>query len=193
MPHTSVEVVGSAATIELKTGVGFVFKDENDFVCVLQTDKIPTGDNLNTEILRTFQRSPHYFINDEDEQEWRERTYLSDTTFCGEAFGELIMQFHAHKQLVSLVKCAGFNLDKFSPSPHPTDSSPLVGPALGTDESVRLASFLRATSARHMVPTSSGISKSISKPRHQVYLTPFNVRTLKQAGQQTALAHTGLA
>ncbi|KER24470.1 hypothetical protein T265_14423 [Opisthorchis viverrini] len=65
-----------------------------------------------------------------------------------------------------------------------------LSPALRTDDSVRHASVLRAASARHMVPTSSGISKSVLKPRHLVYLAAFNVRTLKQAGQQAALALT---
>ncbi|GAA49635.1 hypothetical protein CLF_103318 [Clonorchis sinensis] len=60
-------------------------------------------------------------------------------------------------------------------------------PALRTDDCVRLASVLRAASARHMVPTSSGISKSLFKPQHPVSLAAFNVRTLKQAGQQAAL------
>ncbi|GAA51158.1 hypothetical protein CLF_105658 [Clonorchis sinensis] len=64
------------------------------------------------------------------------------------------------------------------------------GPALRTDDYVRLASALRAASARHMVPTSSGISKSLFKPRHSVYLAAFNMRTLKQVGQQAALALT---
>ncbi|KER33511.1 hypothetical protein T265_12588 [Opisthorchis viverrini] len=54
----------------------------------------------------------------------------------------------------------------------------LLGPELRADDAVRHAS------ARHMAPTSSGISKSVFKPRHQVYLAAFNVRTLKQAGQQ---------
>ncbi|GAA47879.1 exosome complex exonuclease RRP6, partial [Clonorchis sinensis] len=61
------------------------------------------------------------------------------------------------------------------------------GIALRTDDSVRLASVLHAVSARHMSPTSSGISKSIFKPRHPVSLAVFNVRTLKQAEQQAAL------
>ncbi|KER29209.1 hypothetical protein T265_04139 [Opisthorchis viverrini] len=77
-----------------------------------------------------------------------------------------------------------------SPSPHPINNSLLVGPALRTDDSVRHASVLRAASARHMVPTSSGISRSVLKPRHPLYLAAFNVRTLKQAGQQAALALT---
>ncbi|GAA54241.1 hypothetical protein CLF_112950, partial [Clonorchis sinensis] len=41
-----------------------------------------------------------------------------------------------------------------------------------------------------MAPTSSGICKSIFKPRHPVYLAAFNVHTLKQAGQEAALALT---
>ncbi|KER19871.1 hypothetical protein T265_11456 [Opisthorchis viverrini] len=65
-----------------------------------------------------------------------------------------------------------------------------IGPALRTDDSVRHASVLRAASARHMVPTSSGISRSVLKPRHPLYLAAFNVRTLKQAGQQVVLALT---
>ncbi|KER25885.1 hypothetical protein T265_06740 [Opisthorchis viverrini] len=59
-----------------------------------------------------------------------------------------------------------------------------------TDASDRHTSVLRAASARHMVPTSSGISRSVLKPRHPLYLAAFNVRTLKQAGQQAALALT---
>ncbi|KER30676.1 hypothetical protein T265_02918 [Opisthorchis viverrini] len=69
-------------------------------------------------------------------------------------------------------------------------SGGVAGPALRTDDSVRHASVLRAASARHMVPTSSGISRSVLKPRHPLYLAAFNVRTLKQAGQQAALALT---
>ncbi|GAA53113.1 chromatin assembly factor 1 subunit B [Clonorchis sinensis] len=46
-----------------------------------------------------------------------------------------------------------------TPSLHPITNSPLVRPALRTSDSVRLASVLRATSARHMVPTSSGPRK----------------------------------
>ncbi|KER24620.1 hypothetical protein T265_07763 [Opisthorchis viverrini] len=63
-------------------------------------------------------------------------------------------------------------------------------PALRTDDSVRHASVLRVASARHMVPTSSGIYKSVLKPRRPVYLAAFNVRTPKQAGKQAALALT---
>ncbi|KER28001.1 hypothetical protein T265_13677, partial [Opisthorchis viverrini] len=46
------------------------------------------------------------------------------------------------------------------------------------------------TSVRHPAPTSSGISKSISKLRHPVYQAAFNIHTLKQAGEQAALALT---
>ncbi|KER20215.1 hypothetical protein T265_11185 [Opisthorchis viverrini] len=63
-------------------------------------------------------------------------------------------------------------------------------PAHRTDDSVRHASVLREASTRHMVPTSSGISNSVLKPRHPLYLAALNVRTLKQAGQQAALALT---
>ncbi|KER32780.1 hypothetical protein T265_01259 [Opisthorchis viverrini] len=59
-----------------------------------------------------------------------------------------------------------------------------------TDNSVRLVSVLRAASARHMAPTSSGISKSVFKPRHPVYLAAFSDLTLQQAGQEAALALT---
>ncbi|GAA55088.1 polyprotein [Clonorchis sinensis] len=48
--------------------------------------------------------------------------------------------------------------------------------------------FLVKTSARHPTLTSSGISKSNFMPRHPVHLAAFNVRTLKQAGVQAALA-----
>ncbi|KAG5443773.1 hypothetical protein CSKR_112235 [Clonorchis sinensis] len=67
----------------------------------------------------------------------------------------------------------------FSSPPHLIDNSLLVGPVLRTDDSDRYASVLRATSARHMAPTSSDISKSIFKPRHPVPLAAFNVRTRK--------------
>ncbi|KER26334.1 hypothetical protein T265_14019, partial [Opisthorchis viverrini] len=53
-----------------------------------------------------------------------------------------------------------------------------LDPCFPGTESVRHESVLRAASARHMTPTSS------------VYLAAFNVRTLKQAGQQAALALT---
>ncbi|GAA49627.1 hypothetical protein CLF_103310 [Clonorchis sinensis] len=65
----------------------------------------------------------------------------------------------------------------------------ISGPALRTDYSVHLASVLRALSARHMAPTLSGLSKSLLKPGHPVYLAAFNVRTLKQT-KKAALALT---
>ncbi|KER30588.1 hypothetical protein T265_03062 [Opisthorchis viverrini] len=48
-----------------------------------------------------------------------------------------------------------------SPSLHLIDKSSRAGPALRTDDSVRLASILRATSARHIAPKFLGVSKSI--------------------------------
>ncbi|GAA48786.1 hypothetical protein CLF_102033 [Clonorchis sinensis] len=65
-----------------------------------------------------------------------------------------------------------------------------AGRALRTDDSIRHASVLRATSARHMAPASSGILKATSKPRRSVYPPEFNVRTLKKVDQQTALGLT---
>ncbi|KER26945.1 hypothetical protein T265_05924 [Opisthorchis viverrini] len=64
------------------------------------------------------------------------------------------------------------------------------GPAFGTDDSVDPAPVLCSTSSHHMAPTSSGISQSIFKPRHPVYLAVFNGRTLRQTGQQATLALT---
>ncbi|GAA51107.1 hypothetical protein CLF_105593 [Clonorchis sinensis] len=49
---------------------------------------------------------------------------------------------------------------------------------------------LQVTSVRHAALTYSDISKSIFKTRRPVYLDAFNVRTLKQAGQQAALVLT---
>ncbi|KER26097.1 hypothetical protein T265_06577 [Opisthorchis viverrini] len=63
-------------------------------------------------------------------------------------------------------------------------------PALRTDDSVLHASVLRGASARHMAPTTSGISKSVLKPRYPVNLAAFNIHPLKQAGQQAALSLT---
>ncbi|GAA49974.1 polyprotein [Clonorchis sinensis] len=51
---------------------------------------------------------------------------------------------------------------------------------------VLLAAYSK--SACHPAPASSGVWKSIFKLRHPVYLAAFNARTLKQAGQQAALA-----
>ncbi|GAA57043.1 polyprotein [Clonorchis sinensis] len=61
-------------------------------------------------------------------------------------------------------------------------------PELRTGDSVRLASVLRSASARHIAPTSSGISKSLFKPGHSVCLAAFDVRALKQAKPQAALS-----
>ncbi|KER25371.1 hypothetical protein T265_07171 [Opisthorchis viverrini] len=58
-----------------------VFKDEGHVICVLQIDKALASNNLNTEVLKTVQYSPHYFVNDEVKQERGEWTSLSDTTF----------------------------------------------------------------------------------------------------------------
>ncbi|GAA42025.2 hypothetical protein CLF_112490 [Clonorchis sinensis] len=68
--------------------------------------------------------------------------------------------------------------------------SDCCNPAVRIDESVHPASVLQATSARYLAPASSGISKSLFKPRLPVYLTAFNVRTPNQAKQQAALALT---
>ncbi|GAA55798.1 polycystin-2 [Clonorchis sinensis] len=63
-----------------------VFKDEDDVVCAFQNDKVLTS---NTKVLNAVQRSPHYSINDEDEQNWREWTSyrtavgkLSQSSLC---------------------------------------------------------------------------------------------------------------
>ncbi|KAG5444627.1 hypothetical protein CSKR_100733 [Clonorchis sinensis] len=55
-----------------------------------------------------------------------------------------------------------------------------------TDDSVRFALMLAEKAARHPMLTSSGISKSIFKLRHPVYMSDFNVHTQKQTGQQAA-------
>ncbi|KAG5442985.1 Transmembrane protein 65 [Clonorchis sinensis] len=44
--------------------------------------------------------------------------------------------------------------------------------------------------ARHMAPTSSGISRSAFKLPHPAYMAAFNLRTLKQARPQASLALT---
>ncbi|GAA49563.1 USP6 N-terminal-like protein [Clonorchis sinensis] len=59
-----------------------------------------------------------------------------------------------------------------------------------TGDSLRPASVIKAISGRHLAPTSSGISKSLFKPRCPIYLATFNVRTLKQVGQRADIALT---
>ncbi|GAA51285.1 ubiquitin-conjugating enzyme E2 R [Clonorchis sinensis] len=79
LPHRGVGHVDVGPVSQrLSEGLcfAFVFKGESDVVCVLQTDKALTSNNLNTGVLKNFQRLPHYFINDEVEQEWRGRTSL---------------------------------------------------------------------------------------------------------------------
>ncbi|GAA54461.1 hypothetical protein CLF_103134 [Clonorchis sinensis] len=76
------------------------------------------------------------------------------------------------------------------PGINPLILESVMRPALINDDSVRLVSGLRAISALHMAPTSSGISELFFQPRRPVYLAVLNVRTLKQARKQTALALT---
>ncbi|GAA49710.1 hypothetical protein CLF_103456, partial [Clonorchis sinensis] len=59
-----------------------------------------------------------------------------------------------------------------------------------TDRSASLASHLAADSIRPRSVTYLKTSKSVFKPRKPVYLATFNVRSLKQAGQQMPLART---
>ncbi|KER29533.1 hypothetical protein T265_13342, partial [Opisthorchis viverrini] len=63
-------------------------------------------------------------------------------------------------------------------------------PSSRTDRFARPASHSAAASARPSSVTTLNTSKSVFKPRKPVYLATFNVRTLKQAGQQVALART---
>ncbi|GAA47488.1 hypothetical protein CLF_100425 [Clonorchis sinensis] len=65
-----------------------------------------------------------------------------------------------------------------------------VGQVSRTDDSARLASTLQATSVSLPALISSGISKSIFKPRRQICLAASNVRILKQVGKQAARALT---
>ncbi|GAA57291.1 hypothetical protein CLF_112488 [Clonorchis sinensis] len=86
-----------------------VFEDEGNFICVLQIDKALTSNNLNTGVFKTFRRSPHYFINNKAEQEWRDWTSLSDT-----AFGELTMHCHPpRRDFASESKQRRFTVVKF--------------------------------------------------------------------------------
>ncbi|GAA47496.1 hypothetical protein CLF_100435 [Clonorchis sinensis] len=66
----------------------------------------------------------------------------------------------------------------------------LNGPSSRTDRFARPTSHLAADCVRPSSVTSVNTSKSVFKPRKPVYLATFNVRSLKQAGQQVALART---
>ncbi|KER29934.1 hypothetical protein T265_03523 [Opisthorchis viverrini] len=81
--HANKLVTYWLAASEPRAVIRQLVKDEGDDVCVYQMDKFLTNKNLNREVLRTFQRSPHYFIDGEAEQEQREWASLSDTTFVG--------------------------------------------------------------------------------------------------------------
>ncbi|GAA53535.1 hypothetical protein CLF_110434 [Clonorchis sinensis] len=65
-----------------------------------------------------------------------------------------------------------------------------AGPSSRTDRFARPTSHLAADRVRPSSVTSVNTSKSVFKPRKPVYLATFNVRSLKQAGQQVALART---
>ncbi|GAA53045.1 hypothetical protein CLF_109407 [Clonorchis sinensis] len=65
-----------------------------------------------------------------------------------------------------------------------------AGPSSRTDRFARPTSHLAADCVRPRSATSLNTSKSVFKPRKPVYLATFNVRSLKQAGQQVALART---
>ncbi|GAA53774.1 ATP-binding cassette transporter, partial [Clonorchis sinensis] len=65
-----------------------------------------------------------------------------------------------------------------------------TSPSSRTDRFARPASHLAADSVPPSSATSLNTSKSVFKPRKPVYLATFNVRSLKQAGQQVALART---
>ncbi|GAA55219.1 hypothetical protein CLF_107299 [Clonorchis sinensis] len=68
--------------------------------------------------------------------------------------------------------------------PHPNSNTFSAGLSSRTDRFARPASHSTAASVR---PNSATTSRSVFKPRKPVYLATFNVRTLKQAGQQVSL------
>ncbi|GAA50699.1 ATP-binding cassette transporter [Clonorchis sinensis] len=65
-----------------------------------------------------------------------------------------------------------------------------AGPISRTGRFARPASHLAADSVRSSSVTTLNTSKSVFEPRNPVYLATFNVRSLKQAGQQVVLART---
>ncbi|KER28018.1 hypothetical protein T265_05064 [Opisthorchis viverrini] len=74
--------------------------------------------------------------------------------------------------------------------PRPNLNTLSAGVSSRTDRFARPASHSAAASTRPSSVTTLNTSKSVFKPRKPVYLATFNVRTLKQAGQQVALART---
>ncbi|GAA51228.1 hypothetical protein CLF_105743 [Clonorchis sinensis] len=76
---------------------------EDDMSKHIQNRQAYTSNNLNTGVLKTLQRSPHYFINDEVEQEWRRWTSLSDTLSAVPTGQEILFtEFSRLKPSVSL-------------------------------------------------------------------------------------------
>ncbi|KAG5450529.1 hypothetical protein CSKR_101690 [Clonorchis sinensis] len=51
--------------IEKHLCLPFLFKDENDVVCIFQIDKVFFKSSLNTGIYKSFQRSSHYIVDHE--------------------------------------------------------------------------------------------------------------------------------
>ena len=77
------------------------------------------------------------------------------------------------------------NIRSFSP-PHPLSSNSSIDPSYRTDNTAFM------TSSQPSLPAFSKPTDVVPlfKPRRPVYLSAFNVRTLKQAGQQAALARS---
>ncbi|KER26023.1 hypothetical protein T265_06658 [Opisthorchis viverrini] len=75
-------------------------------------------------------------------------------------------------------------------TPHPNSNTFSAGPSSGPGRFAHPASHSAATSARPSSVTTLNTSKSVFKPRKPACLAAFNVRTLKQADQQGALALT---
>ena len=80
------------------------------------------------------------------------------------------------------------NIHSSSP-PHPSSSSSSSGPSIRTDNNAILTS-VRPLSPTLPAPSNPTDVSSLFRPRCSVYVAAFNVRTLKQAGQQAAFART---
>ena len=100
------------------------------------------------------------------------------------------------KQATADPSLLSFSHIRSSPPPVSTENNSSLVLSVKVDSYVHPGSHLLPFSSRQPVrccplaSTSSGNSTTIFKPRCPTYLAAFNVRTLKQAGQQAALPLT---
>ena len=94
------------------------------------------------------------------------------------------------KQAIADTSLLSFSHIRSSPPPHLINDNLSIDPSIRTDSSIPPDFRLASVSSSHDFRHSALRSTTIFRPRVPVYMAAFNVRTLKQAGQQAALALT---